>query len=143
LHTHSREFTTSFIHGCYTVKDNRLLPKGWTAEGPDPALTGAYLQATHPCEDTKKDARYTDGSGSDSVTYEIELPGGINKENVTVRATMYYQSFPPYFLKSLFDNAPNGKATQRLHYMISNANVEGTEIEDWKLFINSVEQDVK
>ena len=115
------------------------MPKGWKAEGPDPALTGAYLQATHPYEDAKKDSRYTDGSGTDAVTYEIELPAGIDTSKLTVRATMYYQAFPPYFLKSLFDHAPNGKATQRLHYMISNANVEGTEIEDWKLFINSAE----
>ena len=139
LHTYNREFTTSFIHGCYTVKDNRLLPKGWSAEGPDPALTGAYLQATHPCADTKDDPRYTDGSGSDQVTYKIDLPEDVNKDRVVVRASMYYQSIPPYFLKSLFDHAPNGKATRRLHYMISNAKVEGTEIEDWKLFINSVE----
>ena len=143
LHTSAHEFTTSFIRGSYTIKDNRLLPKGWKAEGPDPALSGAYLKATHPGEASKKDPRYVDGSGSDEVTYEIELPTGIDTGKLAVRATMYYQAIPPYFLKALFDNAPNGKATQRLHYMISNANVKGTEIEDWKLFINSTESKIE
>ncbi len=139
LHNHSNEFTTSFLHGCYTVKDNRFLPKGWKPEGPDPALTGAYLQATHPCAETKKDARYTDGSGSDEIVYEINLPSNVEPSKVSVTAKLYYQAFPPYFLKSLFDHAPNGEATRRLHFMISNANVKGTAIEDWKLLIQQAE----
>ena len=30
------EFTTSFVRGCETVKDNRLLPRGWKTRGPRP-----------------------------------------------------------------------------------------------------------
>ncbi len=142
LHTHDEVFTTSFIHGCYTIKENRLLPRGWKAEGPDPALTGAYLKATHPGEKAKKDPRYTDGSGSDEIIYKIELPADLDTTNLSVKVSMYYQAFPPYFLKNLFDNAPNGQATQRLHYMISNANVKGTAIEDWKFLIGSVQENV-
>ena len=142
LHTHKKVFTTSFIHGCDTIKENRLLPRGWKAEGPDPALTGAYLKATHPGEKAKEDPRYTDGSGSDEIVYEIELPADLDTKNLSVKVSMYYQAFPPYFLKNLFDNAPNGKATQRLHYMISNANVKGTAIEDWKFLIRSAEESV-
>ena len=29
-------FTTSFVHGCEMVKDNRLLPRGWKTSGPGP-----------------------------------------------------------------------------------------------------------
>ena len=140
LQNNSKVFTTSFIHGCHTIKENRLLPRGWKAEGPDPALAGAYLKATHPGEEAKKDSRYTDGSGSDQIVYKIELPTELDTKNLSVKVSMYYQAFPPYFLKNLFDNAPNGKATQRLHYMISNANVKGTAIEDWKFLIGSVEE---
>jgi hypothetical protein len=42
---------------------------------------------------------------------------------------------PPYFLKSLFDTAPDGPATQRLHYIASNIDLRGTPIADWKLLI--------
>lgn len=135
----NQNFTTSFIHGSSTVKDNRFLPTGWSAEGPDPALTGAYLKATHPGDDAKRDPRYTDGSGSDQIQYQIRLPAGVDTEKLVVRASVYYQAFPPYFLKNLFDNAPNGEATRRLHFMLSNADVRGTAIEDWKLLIQTAE----
>lgn len=46
---------------------------------------------------------------------------------------MYYQSIPPYYLKQRFVTAPNGPATQRLYYLTSHLNVQGTAIEDWKL----------
>jgi hypothetical protein len=137
LHDHAGQFTTSFIRGGKTVKDNRLLPRGWRPEGPDPALSGPYLQATYPGPVAKNDPRYTDGSGSDQIIYRIELPDGVDSNSLTVKASLYYQSIPPYFLKNLFEAAPNGPATRRLHYMISNAKVEGTAIEDWKFLIQS------
>ena len=137
LHDNQGEFTTSFIHGCDVIKDNRLLPKGWRREGPAPGvLTGNFLHATHPGETAAQDTAYQDGSGSDSVRYKILLdraPQG----PLTVKATLYYQAMPPYFLKNLFENAPHGEATQRLHYMLSNLDLQGTAVEDWKLFITS------
>ena len=137
-----REFTTSFIHGSHTIKDNRLLPRGWKAEGPSPELNGAYLKATHPGPQAKQDTNYTDGSGTDQVEYRIALPEGTDAAKLRVRASMYYQSIPPYFLKNLFDTAPNGDAVRRLHFMITNANVEGTLIDDWKLLVKDVEAEV-
>src|SRR5439155_24238648 len=68
------EFTTSFVRGCETVKDNRLLPRGWKSAGPGPALSGRFLQATHPGPGAARDPRYADGSGSDEVVYRAELP---------------------------------------------------------------------
>ncbi len=131
------EFTTSFVHGCQTVKDNRLLPRGWKREGPGPALTGRFLQATHPDPETAKDPRYNDGSGSDEVLYRIDLPGAVDSSRVEVRATLYYQAIPPYFLRNLFQTAPDGPATRRLHYLCSHLELEGTPIENWKLRIAS------
>ena len=143
LHNSKHRFTTSFIRGKHTIKDNRLLPRGWKADGPHPDLNGAYLKATHPGPVAKRDPRYKDGSGSDTVTYRIKLPAGVDSSELIVRAAIYYQAIPPYFLKNLFDCSPNGDATKRLHYMVSNANVEGTAIEDWKFLVNSVEADVE
>jgi hypothetical protein len=133
------EFTTSFVRGCVTVKDNRLLPRGWKPEGPGPALTGRFLQATHPGADAADDPRYRDGSGSDEVTYRIDLPSqaGLDPARLRVRATMYYQAIPPYYLRNLFESARHGPATRRLHYLCSQLNLKGTPIEGWKLPITS------
>ena len=131
------EFTTSFVRGCETAKDNRLLPRGWKAEGPGPALSGRFLKATHPDARTAKDPRYGDGSGSDEVAYRIALPQGAEGSPLKVRATLYYQSMPPYYLRNLFENGADGPATRRLHHLCSHADLKGTPIEGWKLRIAS------
>lgn len=131
---HTGRPTTSFLRLCRHLKDNRLLPRGWKAEGPAPGvLTGKFLQATHPGHDAAHDPRYTDGSGSDLVTYEVTLPEGVDPTKLVVRATLYYQAMPPYYLKQRFRTAPDGEATQRLHYLVTRLNLEGTPIEGWKL----------
>ncbi len=137
------KFTTSFIHGSEIVKDNRLLPRGWKHDGPDPALNGAFLRATYPCPTTRKDPRYQDGSGSDQVLYRVKLPAGADPARLTVRATLYFQAMPPYFLKSLFETAPDGPATQRLHYLCSNIDLRGTPIENWKLQVATADEKVE
>ena len=128
-------FTTSFIRRNTLVKDNRLLPAGWTAEGPDPSLSGEFLKATHP-HGTGADPHYQDGSGTSVVTYEVPL-AGIAPESVTLTATVYYQSIPPYYLKMRFEQAPDYPATKRLYYLTSNLQTKGTHMENWKLKIVS------
>ena len=130
-------FTTSFIHGCTTRKDNRLLPRGWTANGPDPALSGRYLEATYPVGLAVSDSQYQNGSGSDTVTYRVTLPADVEPSRLQVRASLYYQAIPPYFLRNLFRTAPEGEATQRLYFLLSHANFKGTAIENWKLLIDT------
>lgn len=143
LHNRSGEFSTSFIHGCTIIKDNRFLPKGWSKKGPGAGLKGHFLTATYPGPVAAKDARYQDGSGSDSTRYQISLPASTDAKNVRVTATLYYQAMPPYFLKRIFDLSPDGEATQRLHYICSNLKLDGTPIEDWKLEVVSAESRVK
>lgn len=133
LHTVGGEFTTSFVHGCTTIKDNRFLPRGWKKEGPGGGLKGHFLTATYPGPVAAQDARYMDGSGSDSTRYVVQLPEGVQRASVRVQASLYYQAMPPYFLKNIFETSPNGPATQRLHYICSNLKLKGTPIEDWKL----------
>jgi len=134
---HQHRITTSFVHGCDTIKDNRLLPRGWREEGPSPALKGFFLKSTMPGPVAATDARYQDGSGSDRTRYRVKLPAGIDPTTLKVKATLYYQSMPPYFLKALFEGAPDGKATQRLHHILSNIKLEHTPIKDWKLEVTS------
>ena len=129
--------TTSFVRGCETIKDNRLLPEGWTAEGPGGGLEGVYLKATHPGEETKSDRDFT--GGSDVTRYRIVVPSGIEAERLKVKATLFYQALPPYYLKKLFTTAPEGAAAKRLHAIAGGLKLDDSPIRDWKLEIASDE----
>jgi hypothetical protein len=128
-----KDLTTSFVRGCEVAKDNRLLPRGWKKSGPGPELTGRFLESTYPDPETLKDPHYADGSGTSEVTYRIKLPAGVDERGLTVRATLYYQALPPYYLMNLFKTAPDGEATRRLHLLIGHSELKGTPIEGWKL----------
>ncbi|HKR22952.1 MAG TPA: hypothetical protein VJS17_10170, partial [Pyrinomonadaceae bacterium] len=137
--------TTSFLRRDYQLKDNRLLPFGWTRTGPlkadkTPLIPAEYLHETFPVS-VGGDPSYADGSGTNIVRYEIPL-SAFTAKNVSITATLYYQSIPPYFLNDRFTQAPNGPATQRLYYLTSNLQTKGTPIENWKLQITSATQEV-
>jgi hypothetical protein len=136
--------TTSFLRRDYQLKDNRLLPLGWSRSGPlnrdkTPYIPADYLHETYPVS-VGADPAYTDGSGTNVVRYEIPL-SALSAKNLTVTATLYYQSIPPYFLRDRFSQAPNGPATQRLYYLTSNLQTKGTPIENWKVQITSASQE--
>ncbi len=128
------KFTTSFIRRDHDVKDNRLLPLGWTEKGPDPSLSGRFLEATYPHGTAKKDPDYRDGKGHDRVRYRVELPADVDPTKVSVRASLYYQNIPPYYLSQRF-TIGKGEATRRLYYIASNLNLNGTLMENWKILI--------
>ena len=136
--------TTSFLRRDYQLKDNRLLPLGWTKSGPlnpdkTPYIPADYLHETYPVS-VGKDPAYADGSGTSVVRYEIPL-SALAAKNLTVTATLYYQSIPPYFLRDRFSQAQNGPATQRLYYLTSNLQTKGTPIENWKVQITGASQE--
>jgi cytochrome P460 len=136
--------TTSFLRRDYQLKDNRLLPFGWTSTGPlnpdkTPYIPADYLHETQPVA-VGGDPAYADGSGTNVVRYEIPL-SAFSSRNVTVTATLYYQSIPPYFLNDRFSQAPNEPATKRLYYLTSNLQTKGTPIEDWKFQVASASQE--
>lgn len=142
--------TTSFIRRDYQLKDNRLLPYGWTITGPlrpdnTAYIPAAYLHQTQP-ENVGGDPAYANGSGTNVVRYEVPLPpgmiAGMNANNLTVKATLYYQSIPPYYLNDRFRQAPNEPATQRLYYLTSNLQTKGTAIENWKFEIAKASQPI-
>src|SRR6201988_45279 len=136
--------TTSFLRRDYQLKDNRFLPLGWTTTGPlkadkTPYIPADYLHETHPVS-VGGDPAYADGSGTNVVRFEIPL-SAFSARNITVTATLYYQSIPPYFLHDRFSQAPNSPATQRLYYLTSNLQTKGTPIEDWKFLIATASQE--
>lgn len=125
------KFTTSFLGIDEHVKDNRLLPLGWTKSGPSGFQ---YAEWTMPHGKALDDADFLNGSGSDVIVYEVPLLPG-QMDGATVRARLYYQSIPPYYLRDRFSIAPDGQGTQRLHYLTSHLRTEGTPIENWKLLV--------
>ena len=137
--------TTSFIRRDYQLKDNRLLPFDWTSTGPlkpdkTPYIPPEFLHETHPVK-VGADPGYANGSGTNAIRYEVALPG-LKPTDLTVTATLYYQSIPPYYLNDRFKQAPDYPATQRLYYLTSNLQTKGTAIENWKFQITSSSQPV-
>lgn len=135
------DVTSSFIRRDFVVKDNRLLPFGWTESGPKgpdgrPVIPKEFLEPTH-AEGVWDDPLYHDGSGTSLVRYEVALPQGVDPRNVKVTATLYYQSVPPHYLHDRFTQAPGYPATRRLYYLTSNLRTQGTPLENWKVRVTA------
>jgi len=140
--------TTSFLRRVDVVKNNRVRPKGY-----DPAFfarsSSPYvreLAELHGAE--AEDPDYTDPrrTGADRVEYRIPLAPELLARAESVRATLYYQSIPPFFLQQRFADASQGPAhkddIERLFYMTSHLNIDGARsergdavLEGWKLRI--------
>jgi hypothetical protein len=160
-------FTSSFVSRCRNIKDNRLLPDGWSETPPgfpdydasapsfplnEPTIANSdcegetSLEATFP-RGTENDSDYSQGGG-DTITYEVllsDLPEGFAAGSVIAR--LYYQAIPPNYLADRFEVGRQGGGeeltdAERLYYLSSNLNVEGTYIEDWKLLVGSASQPV-
>lgn len=129
----SGTFTTSFMRRDREVKDNRLLPMGWSAKGPTPSMPAYFLEATYPKGGAASDPRYGDGKGHAIVRYVVDLPRGVNPARLRVQATLYYQSFTPYFLQQRTHEA--GEASQRLAAIVQNLDLNGTPMANWKIQI--------
>ncbi len=132
------DFTTSFVHRVHHIKDNRLLPIGWRFSDffkNQGEVMLQFMEATDPL--VTGDPDYQDQGpgfpGQDHLQYQIALPADVNTAGLSVKVTMYYQGIPPYYLQQRFSIAPQGPATQRLYYLSSHLNLDGTAIEDWKL----------
>ena len=126
--------TTSFLALDHKVKENRIQPKGFSTTGPnaDELAPVGVCVAANSC-----DSSYSNGSGASVVAYAINDPKVATA--ASVRATLYYQSIPPYFLQQRATDA-TGTDTDRLKFFRQNLKVAGTAIENWKLRIVSATQ---
>jgi len=117
------QFTTSFLSLDDKVKDNRIQPQGWSPSGPKGDITKS--------EGTGADLSYQNGCGCSVVRYQVPLTAVPNASRV--RATLYYQSIPPYYLRQRSDDA-SGPDTRRLIKFTNQLDVNKyTEISNWKL----------
>lgn len=129
--------TTSFLSICAEVKDNRLLPEGYlpletrksiaTALGADEALAeDAGTTAVGG------DPDYRSGGG-DSLVYLVRR-GDIDGRPASVRARLYYQATPPFYLQDRFCTA-KGTDTDRLYYLAGHLDLSDTPADGWKLLV--------
>jgi hypothetical protein len=134
----SGTITESFIRRDHHLKDNRLLPEGWRMDGP-PGITlpANWLEATRPKgTNVTSDPRYADGKGRAVVAYRIPVPAGSDASQLRVEATLWSQSWEPSFKRERMHG--NGPAATRLRFLLSNLDLNGTALADWKLEIGSV-----
>lgn len=132
-------FTTSFLARAEDVKDNRLLPHGWTPHGP-PGFDPEHAEATWPHGGAAGDADFTDGGGSDTITYRAHVPDAA-AARLVVRAALYYQAIPPRYLADRFDLV-GGAATRRLHFLTSHLDDRQTPFAGWKLPLAAAARDL-
>jgi hypothetical protein len=125
------KINTSFVGTDKHIKNNRLLPIGWRPNGPMAEVTRPHGEAEQDPEYVTNDP--AGSSGSDTVVYRIPL-NDKTRGAVSVRAVLYYQSIPPYYLAERFKTA-NGPETKRLAFLTSHLTVERTPVEDWKLLL--------
>jgi hypothetical protein len=151
------KLTTSFLSLAHELKDNRLLPRGWNpslalaeAEGlGSPKLSAKDLvervlpdlpdgQGGHvddPYYKPKSEGGL--GGGGDALTYAVPLAALGGAQPASVRATLYYQSIPPFYLQDRFCTAVNQPDTSRLFFLAGHLNLDGTRAEGWKLQVVS------
>jgi hypothetical protein len=70
---------------------------------------------------------------TDRIVYRI--PRARIAAGTRVRAALWYQALPPYYLEQRFRT--RGDDTRRLAFLASRLRVDGTPIDDWKLLIDT------
>jgi hypothetical protein len=148
--------TTSFLSLADVVKDNRLLPRGWTPsvelarrEGLGSAKLSAEALTHHILPDLPDgrggevhDPWYEPkskgglGGGGDEITYAIPL-ADLKGAPASVKVTLYYQAIPPFYLQDRFCSTPAQPDTGRLFFLAGHANLDGTRAAGWKLQVVS------
>jgi len=140
--------TTSFLSIAGRLKDNRLLPKGWdpspklaereglgSVKMPIPELI-AEMQPVLPEANGQLERDPNFVGGRDTLTYRIPL-ASLPGKPVSVKATLYYQAIPPFYLQDRFCTTGNQPDTQRLYAMAGYLQLDGTQAAHWKLALVS------
>jgi hypothetical protein len=149
--------TTSFLSLADVVKDNRLLPRGWTPTVElarqnglgSPKLSDADLvrrvlpdlpdghggEVHDPWYEPKSQGGL--GGGGDALTYAVPLADLAGGQPASVRVTLYYQAIPPGYLQDRFCTTPALPDTSRLFFVAGHTDLDNTRAEGWKLQVVS------
>lgn len=139
-------YTSSFTGMWDSVKDNRLRPKGFRNDWPNPVTSHLHAHGV----DGDLDYENTEEPlwGGDRLIYDMDLGKSMRKAQTLV-VNLSYQSIPPRYLKDKFQAAQGlealGRDTQdiqRLYFLAGHLNVgskstPNSAIQDWKLPIAS------
>ena len=114
--------TTSFLGLAKEVKDNRLLPRGWSPDGEFAQATGLHALGGQPMQ--------VPVPGSREFDYRIPLSAG---EIHSVEVRLLYQAIPPYYLRDRFET--KGPETDRLYYLTSYLDLNESRATDWSVLV--------
>ncbi|MBV8581623.1 MAG: hypothetical protein JOZ86_13440 [Candidatus Eremiobacteraeota bacterium] len=130
------KFTFSFIRRDHEVKENRLLPQGWSEQGPPGIpLPPNWIKATEPHGvNVDTDPNYHNGKGRAVVAYRVPLHTALDPSQLHVEVTLWDQSWEPDFLTQ---RTRGGVAAARLKALLANDQLEQTPLTNWKLKIAS------
>ena len=131
------ELTTSFLSICAEVKDNRLLPAGYLPLTARKAIAHAFGAGDDLAEDAGStavgdDPDYRNGGG-DTLTYVVPR-SALAGTPISVRARLFYQATPPFYLQDRFCTA-TGPDAERLYWLAGHLDLSGTPAAGWKLLI--------
>jgi len=108
--------TFTLLRAAGYLKDNRLVPHGYEKAGPMTEYTGITGKAAVDDNFNREEGK--EGTGTDRVTYEVEIEDNDLPLEITVR--LLYQTVPPQFINDLL--ADNTAATRRLAAMYEQMN---------------------
>ena len=128
--------TTSFLSICGQLKDNRLLPHGFLDRPTRVSIARALGAGPELAEEAGPhavggDPDY-DRGGGDALRYEVDLKA-LGSAPVYLRATLYYQATPPYYLQDRFCTSKSDD-TERLYFLAGHLDLEGPA-KSWKLAV--------
>ena len=101
----NQQFTTVLERAHVALKDNRLVPQGFSLADPVyDTTTIVGMALTDP--DFNRDAAGAEGTGSDMVHFRVPINGYTG--TYTVQANVWYQSLPPKWINPVFAfNSPH------------------------------------
>ena len=127
--------TTSFLAICAPVKDNRLLPSGFLPRTQRVEISRALGAGDELADDAAPVGVDDDPNfrpdGTSSVVYEVSL-STLTAVPDSIRATLYYQAAPPYYLQDRFCTSTSADTT-RLSVIAGGLDLSGSQAEGWKM----------
>lgn len=140
-----KQLTTSFLGLFQEMKDNRILPMGWSADYKHPRYDLDVVKFTRPVRKGGDPVTQPRAIGFDRVTYNIPLnkiPGATK-----VEATLFYQSLPPYYLKDRFNikkgtSRKDRRERDRLYALACYLNLKETPMQGWKLKLATADKEL-
>lgn len=137
------QLTTSFLGLETSVKDNRLLPRGWKS-GFVPTMEGGAVPEGLEPHGLGGDPDYPlNGSaacGCDTVAFQVPLAAVA--AHAQVRARLHYQAIPPYYLRDRF--SVSLADAKRLYQITSHLNTGAdSAIPGWKLELTAAARPTK